>query len=47
LAELGQSGAIWDTGLALSDKAQLVVNGEPVGEAILKSYQGHLAIVVR
>lgn len=46
LLEVGQVGAFWDTGLALSDKVQMAINGEKVAEARLCAFEGRFAITV-
>ena len=46
LAELGQVGAMWNTGVGLSDQVALSINSEKVGAAKLCSFQGRLAISV-
>jgi hypothetical protein len=46
IAEISQSQAIWETGLNVSDRAALVVNGEKVAEAQLMEYEGRFAIQV-
>ncbi len=44
LLEIAQPGAIIETGIQLSDTVNLVINGEKVGEAFLKVYQGNFVI---
>jgi flagellar motor switch/type III secretory pathway protein FliN len=44
--EMAQAGAIYDTGLKLQDRVQMVVNGEKVGDARLHSYQGRFVVSV-
>ncbi len=44
--ELSQNGAIWNTGLELSNQVGLVINREEVGRAVLCSYEGRFAISV-
>lgn len=46
LVELGQPGAMMDSGVALTDQVALSVGGEQVGRARLRVYQGRLAITV-
>lgn len=46
VAELAQPGAIYPTGLPLSDMVQLIINAERVGSATLCTYQGRYAITV-
>jgi len=44
--EMSQVGALYDTGIELSDIVYMVVNKEKVGEAHLRTYQGRYAISV-
>lgn len=44
--ELGQPSAMWASNLALSDRVQLVVNGERVANGKLCTYQGRYAVGV-
>ena len=46
LSEIAQAGAAVDTGLALSNRAVLLINNEKVGEASLCVYEGRFAISV-
>lgn len=46
LAELGQVGALHDTGIKLSDLVQIVINGEQVAKAHLCTYEGRFAISI-
>ncbi len=46
IAEMAQVGAIWDTGVKLTNRVSMVVNGERVAEATLCLYEGRLAISV-
>ncbi len=46
LLEMAQVGAMWDTGLPLSDKVILSINGEKVGDARLCLFEGRFAITV-
>lgn len=44
--ELRQVGAILNTGIPVSDKVAIMVNGEKVADATLRSYQGNFAVSV-
>lgn len=46
VAEYGQPGTIWDTGIALSDNVQMVLNGDVVAQGILCTYDGRFALSV-
>lgn len=46
VAELAQPGAILETQIPLSDRVQMVINGERVAEAHLCSYEGRFAVSV-
>lgn len=45
-AEMSQPGAVYDTGIALSERVQIVVNGEQAGEAVLRTYQNRFVVTV-
>ncbi|NMC63802.1 MAG: hypothetical protein GYA55_11620 [SAR324 cluster bacterium] len=47
LSELRQPGALWSTGLSLSDQTQIVINNEKVADASLGVYQGRFAVNVK
>ena len=47
LTELQQPGAVWNTGLALSDNLQMIINGERVANVVLGIYQGRFAVQVK
>lgn len=47
LAEVAQFGAVFDTGVPLSNEVRLMVNGEPVAKALLCTYEGRFALSVR
>lgn len=47
LAEVSQVGAIWDTGIALTNNVNLVIKGETVARAFLCTYEGRFAINVK
>ena len=44
--EMSQPGAVYDTGIRLGDRVGMVVNGEQVAEALLRTYQGHFVVSV-
>ncbi len=46
VSEISQPGAIYDTGIPVSDSIEIVVNGEKAGEAVLRSYQKRFVISV-
>lgn len=46
IAELGQVGAVWNTGVELSESVDLSINAEKVGSARLYTFQGRFAISV-
>lgn len=46
LSEMAQVGAIWDTGVRLSDKVMLTINGDRVADATLCLFEGRFAISV-
>jgi hypothetical protein len=46
LSELSQQGAVFNTGRPLSDRVEMVINGERVADAQLHHYQGRFAISV-
>lgn len=46
MAELSQPGAVLDTGIRLSNRLAMLINGEQVGEAGLAVYEGRFAISV-
>jgi hypothetical protein len=46
IAELGQPGAMWETGIAATDRVDLLINGEAVGEGRLGLYEGRFAVTV-
>ena len=46
IAELGQSGAMWDTAIPATDRVELLINGESVGEGRLGLYEGRFAVMV-
>lgn len=46
MAELGQIGALWNTGVPLGDPVEMLVNGDSVGKATLATYEGRFAISV-
>jgi hypothetical protein len=46
IAELAQSGALWETGITASDAVELRINGEVVGEGRLGLYEGRFAVTV-
>jgi flagellar motor switch/type III secretory pathway protein FliN len=46
LSELSQQGAIYNSGRALSERVEMVINSEKVADAQLHHYQGRFAITV-
>lgn len=46
ISEYGQPGTIWDTGIALSDGVQMILNGDVVAQGILCTYDGRFALSV-
>ncbi len=46
LSELGQFGAVWDTGLALGAPVQMLINDEVVSNGTLCVYEGRFAVSV-
>ena len=46
VAEIAQVGSFFDTGVELSDRVDMVINGEKVAEASLCVYEGRFAISV-
>jgi len=46
MAELSQSGAVWDTGSVASDTVAVIINGEKVAEATLCTFEGRFAITI-
>lgn len=47
LTELNQIGALWNTGLSLTDHLHMIINNEKVGDCTLGIYQGRFAVTVR
>lgn len=46
VAELGQPGAMYETAIPATDRVELLINGESVGEGRLGLYQGRFAVMV-
>lgn len=46
VAEFGQVGTIWDSGIALSDNVQMILNGDVVAQGVLCTYDGRFALSV-
>jgi hypothetical protein len=46
LSEMGQVGAVFNTGRRFSDKVTLTINQERVADAVLSVYQGRYAVEV-
>jgi len=46
LAEMAQVGALWDTGMPLTDRVSLSISNEKVSEATLCVYEGRFAMSV-
>jgi hypothetical protein len=46
VAELAQPGAMWETTVPATDRVELLINGEAVGEGRLGLYEGRFAVTV-
>lgn len=46
VAELSQPGAMWETAISATDRVELLINGEAVGEGRLGLYEGRFAVMV-
>jgi len=46
VAELSQPGAMWETSIPATDRVELLINGESVGEGRLGLYEGRFAVMV-